>query len=161
MVEVMKFVDHYVLCSCDWLFRASLVSAIDEDAGKLTRDFYQLTIASLVDKFVTMARIEEDSPEEVYSLDEYVDELHRLIFKEWRENTRVPDFRYIIQTVYVEELKTLLNKTDGVPARVLVKGLEEVKRIRKEGQAYREGLKGMEERRVAWLLKDLETLQNN
>lgn len=161
MAEIMRFVDHYVLSSCDWLFRDSLANAIDEDAETLMRDFYQSKISSLVRKFVVVAQIEEDFPGKTYSLDEYVNELHRSIFREWKENTEVPDFRYIIQTIYVKELKALLDKADNIPAQVLVKSMEEVERIREEGQAYRNGLEGREEKRVVWLLNNLETLQND
>ena len=53
--------------------------------------FYQTTMERLVGKLATIARVEEYMPGEVYTVDEYLGELHRWIFREWRENTAVSD----------------------------------------------------------------------
>lgn len=111
-------------------------------------------------KFATIARMEEYMPDEVYTLDEYLGELHRWIFREWRENTAVSDARYVVQSAYVKELKALFEKTGYVPSRVLVEGLAEIGKILEEGRNYMAGLEGKEKRRIALLLESIESLQN-
>ena len=114
----------------------------------------------LVGKLPTIVRMEEYMPGEVYTVDEYLGELHRWIFREWRENTVVSDARYVVQSAYVKELKALLGKMGYIPSQVLVKGMEEIGKILEEGRDYMVGLEGKEKRRVALLLESIESLQN-
>ena len=160
MSKVMTFLGRYVLTPCDWLYRDSLGKSLGEDTRVLMNNFYQTTMETLVGKFATIARMEEYMPDEVYTLDEYLGELHRWIFREWRENTAVSDARYVVQSAYVKELKALFEKTGYVPSRVLVEGLAEIGKILEEGRNYMAGLEGKEKRRIALLLESIESLQN-
>jgi len=160
MSKVMTFLGRYVLTPCDWLYRDSLGKSLGEDTRVLMNNFYQTTMETLVGKFATIARMEEYMPGEVYTLDEYLGELHRWIFREWRENTAVSDARYVVQSAYVKELKALFEKTGYVPSRVLVEGLAEIGKILEEGRNYMAGLEGKEKRRIALLLESIESLQN-
>ena len=158
--RVMTFLGQYVLAPCDWLYREDLGESLGEDTRTLMNRFYQTTMERLVGKLATIARVEEYMPGEVYTVDEYLGELHRWIFREWRENTAVSDACYVIQSAYVKELKALLEKTEYVPSQVLVKGMEEMGKILEEGRNYMAGLEGKEKRRVALLLESIESLQN-
>ena len=160
MSRVMTFLGQYVLAPCDWLYREDLGESLGEDTRTLMNRFYQTTMERLVGKLATLARVEEYLPGEVYTVDEYLGELHRWIFREWRENTAVSDACYVIQSAYVKELKALLEKTEYVPSQVLVKGMEEMGKILEEGRNYMAGLEGKEKRRVALLLESIESLQN-
>ena len=160
MSRVMTFLGQYVLAPCDWLYREDLGESLGEDTRTLMNSFYQTTMERLVGKLATIARVEEYMPGEVYTVDEYLGELHRWIFREWRENTAVSDACYVIQSAYVKELKALLEKTEYVPSQVLVKGMEEMGKILEEGRNYMAGLEGKEKRRVALLLESIESLQN-
>lgn len=160
MSRVMTFLGQYVLAPCDWLYREDLGESLGEDTRTLMNRFYQTTMERLVGKLATIARVEEYMPGEVYTVDEYLGELHRWIFREWRENTAVSDACYVIQSAYVKELKALLEKTEYVPSQVLVKGMEEMGKILEEGRNYMAGLEGKEKRRVALLLESIESLQN-
>ena len=160
MSRVMTFLGQYVLAPCDWLYREDLGESLGEDTRTLMNSFYQTTMERLVGKLATIACVEEYMPGEVYTVDEYLGELHRWIFREWRENTAVSDACYVIQSAYVKELKALLEKTEYVPSQVLVKGMEEMGKILEEGRNYMAGLEGKEKRRVALLLESIESLQN-
>ena len=160
MSKVMTFLGRYVLTPCDWLYRDSLGKSLGEDTRVLMNNFYQTTMERLVGKLATIARVEEYMPGEVYTVDEYLGELHRWIFREWRENTAVSDACYVIQSAYVKELKALFEKTGYVPSRVLVEGLAEIGKIFEEGRNYMAGLEGKEKRRIALLLESIESLQN-
>ena len=160
MSKVMTFLGRYVLTPCDWLYREDLGERLGEDSRMLMSRFYQTTMEMLVGKLPTIVRMEEYMPGEVYSVDEYLGELHRWIFREWRENTVVSDARYVVQSAYVKELKALLGKMGYIPSQVLVKGMEEIGKILEEGRDYMVGLEGKEKRRVALLLESIESLQN-
>ncbi len=160
MSKIMTFLGEYVLTPCDWLYREDLGESLGEDTRVLMNNFYQTTMGTLVGKLPTIARLEEYTPGGVYTVDEYLGELHCWIFREWRENTAVSDARYVVQSAYVKELKALLDKTGYVPSQVLVKGMEEIGKILEEGRDYMAGLEGKEKRRVALLLESIESLQN-
>lgn len=110
---------------------------------------------------MTIAQIEEDAPGEKFALEEYINGLHRMIFREWEGNVEVSSARYMIQSIYVAELKSLLVRKEYIPSRVLVACLEEMERIVREGKEYMVGLDGKERIRVALLLASMESLQNN
>ena len=160
MSKVMTFLGRYVLTPCDWLYREDLGERLGEDSRMLMSRFYQTTMEMLVGKLPTIVCMEEYMPGEVYTVDEYLGELHRWIFREWRENTVVSDARYVVQSAYVKELKALLGKMGYIPSQVLVKGMEEIGKILEEGRDYMVGLEGKEKRRVALLLESIESLQN-
>ena len=161
MSKVMTFLGRYVLTPCDWLYRDSLATLVDEDAGALMKRFYESIIGTLVRKGMTIAQIEEDAPGEKFALEEYINGLHRMIFREWEGNVEVSSARYMIQSIYVAELKSLLVRKEYIPSRVLVACLEEMERIVREGKEYMVGLDGKERIRVALLLASMESLQNN
>ena len=158
MIKVMQFLDQHVLVPFEWLYRDSLATRVDVDARRLAKDLYESTITRLVQKSINIALIEDNVNEEVYSLDEYLDELHHLIFREWRENTTVSASRYMMQSIYVKALKALFGKPDYIPSRVLVKGMKEVERIVEEGNTYMTGLSDVERKKVTWLLENLKSL---
>ena len=158
MIKVMQFLDQHVLVPFEWLYRDSLATRVDVDARRLAKDLYESTITRLVQKSINIALIEDNVNEEVYSLDEYLDELHHLIFREWRENTTVSASRYMMQSIYVKALKALFGKPDYIPSRVLVKGMKEVERIVEEGNTYMTGLPDVERKKVTWLLENLKSL---
>ncbi|WP_065219573.1 MULTISPECIES: zinc-dependent metalloprotease [Butyricimonas] len=161
MGKVMDFLDRYVLTPCDWLYRDSLATLVDEDAGALMKRFYESIIEILVRKSVTIAQIEEEAPGEKFALEEYINGLHRMIFREWEGNVEVSSARYMIQSIYVAELKSLLVRKEYIPSQVLVACQEEMERITREGKEYMVGLDGKERMRVALLLASMESLQNN
>ena len=154
----MQFLDQHVLVPFEWLYRDSLATRVDVDARRLAKDLYESTITRLVQKSINIALIEDNVNEEVYSLDEYLDELHHLIFREWRENTTVSASRYMMQSIYVKALKALFGKPDYIPSRVLVKWMKEVERIVEEGNTYMTGLSDVERKKVTWLLENLKSL---
>lgn len=161
MKRAVEFIGQYVLTPCDWLYRDSLAKLIGEDARSLMSSFYKSTMETLIGRLVVFSRLEENVSGEVYTVDEYLNDLHDWIFREWRENSKVSESRYLIQRIYVEELKSLLRKTNYVPSRVLVKSIAELGRIVEEGQEYMIGRNGKEKKQVILLLDKIESLLNN
>ncbi|WP_292270723.1 zinc-dependent metalloprotease [Butyricimonas sp.] len=158
MRKVMDFLERYVLTPCDWLYRESVTTRIGEEAGVLMKSFYESTIATLMNKSVIVAQIEENVPGNTFTLTDYMEGVHRMIFSEWTENRHVSDVRYMIQTIFVSELKKKLSRKDYLPSQVLVAYLEEVERIKREAEKYMLRLEGKDRKRVAFLLASVEFL---
>lgn len=159
MKKAMEFIGQYVLTPCDWLYRDSLMKLVGLDAKSLMNKFYRSTLKTLVGKLIVFSRMDDGmTGEEYYTLDEYMNDLHHWIFKEWKENTEVSECRYLIQRIYLEELKVLLRSVDYVPSRLLVKSMEELERIEMVGRTYMTKRDEKGKKQAALLLEYIESL---
>lgn len=131
--QVMQFIRNYVCNSTDWLFHPDITDNLDVNTQTLAYDFYDKIAYDLVERFIPVARVENSGLKNACKLKDYIAELHSLIFPEWTNKQEISEFRYLLQQTYIKNLCSIVQRTNYVPAQVLVNVYEELERIGKEG----------------------------
>ena len=79
----------------------------------------------------------ENVCEDMLSVDEFLESIHKELFAEWADNIPVSDAKYKVQLLYVSKLAKLLDRSEKITSsRLLVSIMQALNRIKEESLDY-------------------------
>lgn len=79
----------------------------------------------------------ENVCEDMLSVDEFLENIHKELFSEWADNIPVSDVKYKVQLLYVSKLAKLLDRSEKITSsKLLVSIMQALNRIKEESLDY-------------------------
>lgn len=150
--EALDFLKQYAFNPPEWL-----LSYGSEFLGKrrveLEQDLWMPVMEHCVDRMKSVCLFE--TIEGNYSLEEYLQDIHEILFQEFREGTPLSALRSAQQYRYVKELMTELQQDNGLKAVARVNIWKELKDIGGKAERYKHKIGDPASRRCVDALLEL------
>ena len=114
----------------------SLTPVSDEDGSREFDRFYEELMSEMIRSLREVERT-ENVCEDMLSVDEFLESIHKELFTEWADNIPVSDAKYKVQLLYVSKLVKLLDRSEKITSsRLLVSIMQALNRIKEESLDY-------------------------
>ena len=134
--KVMNFIQTYVLQPPAWMFNKSFTHKLEIDASQEFDRFYEELMSEII-RSLRKVEESENACEDMLSVNEFLESMHEGLFVEWTDNVPVSEAKHKIQTLYVNKLCDLLDRSEKITSsKLLVSVMQALNRIKKEGLDY-------------------------
>ena len=129
------------ICTVDMM--SKIVNGQDRKLHKLEIDasqefdrFYEELMSEII-RSLRKVEESENACEDMLSVNEFLESMHEGLFVEWTDNVPVSEAKHKIQTLYVNKLCDLLDRSEKITSsKLLVSVMQALNRIKKEGLDY-------------------------
>lgn len=158
--EVINFLQTYILTPPEWLFEHQLTEQLELDRTTLARDFYENTMRYITQRFANISRAQRSGASDVYTLEEYISDLHDTLFAEWQTASPVTDLKFEAQRAYINQLINCLQEDTQLSSHVLAIVCAECDRLKLEAENYtRQMTPGKDRGQALELIEQLRTTE--
>lgn len=140
--KALKFIDEFALNPPHWLFNSNITGKFDVDAETLFRESWESSLNTLITKIQNINFFQRIPGLKVYQTEEYLQDLHRILFGEWKNGKDISWLRARQQRYYVHGLKELLTRKQA-EAGLRLAIWQELGRIREEARQYQEKVRNV------------------
>ncbi|WP_286334582.1 zinc-dependent metalloprotease [Bacteroides caecimuris] len=134
--KVMSFIQAYILQPPVWMFDKKLTTKLEIDGSREFDRFYEELMSEMIRSLREVERT-ENVCEDMLSVDEFLESIHKELFSEWADNIPVSDAKYKVQLLYVSKLAKLLDRSEKITSsKLLVSIMQALNRIKEESLDY-------------------------
>lgn len=134
--KVMSFIQAYILQPPVWMFDEKLTAKLEINGSREFDRFYEELMSEMIRSLREVERT-ENVCEDMLSVDEFLESIHKELFAEWADNIPVSDAKYKVQLLYVSKLVKLLDRSEKITSsRLLVSIMQALNRIKEESLDY-------------------------
>lgn len=134
--KVMHFIQTYVLQPPVWMFNKIFTNKLEVDTNRKFDRFYEELMSEIIRSLRNVEET-ENACEGMLSVNEFLENIHEGLFVEWTNNVPVSEAKSKVQTLYVNKLCDLLNRSEKITSsKLLVSVIQALNRIKKEGLDY-------------------------
>ena len=101
--KVMSFIQAYILQPPVWMFDEKLTAKLEINGSREFDRFYEELMSEMIRSLREVERT-ENVCEDMLSVDEFLESIHKELFAEWADNIPVSDAKYKVQLLYVSKL---------------------------------------------------------
>lgn len=134
--KVMGFIQTYVLQPPVWMFDKAFTANLEIDGSREFDRFYEELMSEIIRSLQKVGET-ENACEDMLSVEEFLESVHKGLFAEWTDNVPVSDARYKVQLLYVNKLSKLLDRSEKITSsRLLIAVMQTLNRMKEEGLDY-------------------------
>lgn len=132
----MGFIQTYVLQPPVWMFDKAFTANLEIDGSREFDRFYEELMSEIIRSLQKVGET-ENACEDMLSVEEFLESVHKGLFAEWTDNVPVSDARYKVQLLYVNKLSKLLDRSEKITSsRLLIAVMQTLNRMKEEGLDY-------------------------
>lgn len=118
------------------MFDEKLTAKLEIDGSREFDRFYEELMSEMIRSLREVERT-ENVCEDMLSVDEFLENIHKELFSEWADNIPVSDVKYKVQLLYVSKLAKLLDRSEKITSsKLLVSIMQALNRIKEESLDY-------------------------
>ena len=118
------------------MFDEKLTTKLEIDGSREFDRFYEELMSEMIRSLREVERT-ENVCEDMLSVDEFLESIHKELFSEWADNIPVSDAKYKVQLLYVSKLAKLLDRSEKITSsKLLVSIMQALNRIKEESLDY-------------------------
>lgn len=135
--DIMQFLKEYVFVDLDWLYSNGITKRYKINGDVLLKRFYTRYIGEIVNKQNNIIQYNElKTSLPLYSLSEYIYDLHNIIFYDWTKTSKINHNKLYYQQEYIEMLKKNINNKNYIPSEILEYTYVALEKIKEDGLKY-------------------------